>query len=146
MAITKFLARDITTEIKISSVFTAIGGLTTIAHSPSKTAADATDMDSNGRAEHVVVQRGDQWTLTGHVLEDVSSGARDPGQEAVEDLSQEIGLSAHGTFRMTSPGGNVIEFEASADVQRPAGGHNDLATWQATIEVTGDVSYTGPGS
>lgn len=145
MAITKFLARDLVIEIQtnpVGPVFTPIGGLGTLTHNPSTNRADAADFDSNGRAEHIVVERGDSWALAGHAKEDVATGDKDLGQEKVEALAQEVGLDSLGTFRITSPGGNVIQFEGSAEVTLPGGGHNDLATWAATITVSGAVQYT----
>ena len=146
MAVTRFLARDLVVEVDPGSGFIPIGGLTTIAHAPSKTDADSTGFDSAGHAEHVVVERGETWTLTGFYLEDVSTGARDAGQDAIEDLSQEIGPSALAAFKITSPGGNVIHFSASADLTGPDGGHNDLAKFQAVLKVSGATTYTGPAS
>jgi predicted secreted protein len=143
MAVTKFLARDVTPTVKISSTYTAIAGIKTLAHSPSKVVADSTDFDSAGHAEHVVVQRGDQWTLSGDFMEDVSSGVRDPGQEALVNASHEIGLGSTVSVKLTSPFGNTVTFDCSVETTGPAGGHNDLATFQAVLEVTGAPVYGG---
>lgn len=144
MAVTKFLARDLTIEVQTNSVgpvFSAIGGLNNLSHSPSTERADTTGFDSGGRAEHIVAQRGDSWTLTGHTLEDVADGSRDAGQEAVETLGRATGTAAIGTFRLTSPGGNTVTFDASVEVTTAGGGHNEAATWSAVLEVTGAPAY-----
>ena len=145
MAITKFLARDLTIEINTGSVgfpvWTAIKGLNTLTHAPSSTDAETTDFDSNGAAEHMKAERGETWTLAGFSLEDVTTGNRDPGQQAVESLALAVGLTSLGQFRITSPGGNTATFMASAEVTRAGGGNNDPATWQAVVRVSGAVTY-----
>lgn len=145
MAITKFLARDLTIEINTGTipapVWTGIGGLNSLTHSPSSADAETTDFDSNGRAEHMKAERGDSWTLAGFALEDVTTGDRDAGQSAVETLARAVGLSSLGQFRITSPGGNTITFMASAETTLNGGGNNDAAAWQAALTVSGAVSY-----
>jgi len=150
MAVTKFLARDLAIDIFISdsgtdsgtpasgdSDWTPIGGLATLTHAPSATEADTTTFDSDGHGEHMTAQRTEQWTLAGFTLEDVTSGTRNAGQAAVEALAQEVGLDSLGWFKITSPGGNTIEFQASATVTLADGGHNDAAKWQAVLKVSG---------
>ena len=53
------------------------------------------------------MERGLEFTIAGHHLEDALTGDRDPGQAAVETLARAVGLAATGSFRVTSPGGNV---------------------------------------
>ncbi|CAN5750964.1 hypothetical protein BH23CHL7_BH23CHL7_17330 [soil metagenome] len=144
MAITKVPARDFTIEIKTAepSTFTPIGGLNSLSHSPSSNTADTTDFDSAGRAEHLVMERGDSWTIAGRHLEDASAGTRDAGQAAVEALAKEVGLASLGTFQITSPGGNKVTFEASAEVTLAGGGHNDPASWQGVLTISGEISYS----
>jgi len=145
MAITKFLARDLTIEINTGSVgsptWTHIGGLNTLSHSPSSTDAETTDFDSDGVPEHMKAERGDSWTLAGMALEDVSNGDRDPGQAAVEALALFMGPASLGQFRITSPGGNTDTFMASAEITRPGGGNNDPATWQAVVRCSGAHAF-----
>lgn len=143
MAITKFLARDLTIEVRDDDglTFLPIGGLQSITHSPAKTDADTTDFDSNGRARHIPAQRGDSFSLAGQALLDSANGDKDPGQERVEDLSRLTGLTAMGTFRLTDPGGNKATFDASVDLTLPGGGTNDAASWGATILVDGEIVH-----
>lgn len=145
MAVTKFLARDLTIQINTGTiavpVWTGIGGLNTLTHSPSSSDAETTDFDSNGRAEHMKAERGDSWSLAGFHLEDVATGDRDAGQAAVETLAQAIGLTSLDQFRITSPGANTSTFMASAEVTTAGGGNNDAAAWQAVIRVSGAITY-----
>ena len=142
MAKTKFLARDLSIDVSIAAVWTAVGGLNTLTHSPSTERADTTGFDENGRPTHLVAQRGDSWELAGHALVDIANGDKDAGQDYIEGLARAMGAAAEGLFRMTDPGGNKIEFSATPEVKLPGGGHNVAAAWGATIEITGPVTYT----
>jgi hypothetical protein len=144
VAITKFLARDLTFEVQdaAGTAWLPIGGLQSIAHSPSSENADTTDFDSNGRARHIPAQRGDSFALTGQALEDVTTGDRDPGQQRCEELALLTGLNAMGSFRITSAGGNIKTFDGSAEVTLAGGGTNDAATWAATVTVDGEIVST----
>ena len=144
MAVARFLARDLVSSVKVTGVYTAIAGVDTITHAPVSTKADSTTFDSNGRAEHIVVQRGDTFTLAGLFEEDPSTGARDPGMEELIRCSRLIGVSATACdFKLTSPGAGYIQFLCSVDFTGPHGGHNDIAKWQAVLEVTGAITFSG---
>ena len=153
MAVTKFLARDLAIAISTApgvdtidgtadDTWTPIGGLNSLTHAPSTSRADTSSFDSNGRDEHLVASRGETWTLAGFTLEDVATGDRDAGQAAVEALAKLVGPAGLGWFQITSPGGNVIHFQASAEVTQAGGGHNDAAAWQAVLQVNGEPVYT----
>ena len=87
------------------------------------------------------MERGLEFTIAGHHLEDALTGDRDPGQAAVETLARAVGLAAMGRFRVTSPGGNVDSFLASAEVTTAGGGHNDPAAWSAKLTISGAVTH-----
>jgi hypothetical protein len=150
--ITKWLAEDLNPQINTGTeavpIWTDILGLKEIGHSPSTTRADATDFNSSGREEHVVVRRGDAFTLSAHALEDVEAGVnqgdQDPGQTAVEALAQATGLASIGQFKFTTAGGRTATFKASAQHTGPQGGMNDLATWEVELTVTGGIVRAGP--
>ena len=80
MAVTKIPARDFTIEIDSGvpgpPAWTPIGGLNSLTPSPSTNRADTTDFDSNGVAEHLVMERGLEFTVAGHHLEDALTGDR----------------------------------------------------------------------
>lgn len=145
MPITKFLARDLNIDINTGTigapVWTPVGGLNTLSHSPSSSDAETTDFDSNGRAEHMKAERGDSWALAGFSLEDVTTGVRDAGQEAINVLGRATGLTSLAQFRITSPGGKTITFMASAETTLHGGGNNDAASWAANLTVSGAVTY-----
>lgn len=152
MAVRKFLARDLAIAISTApgvdtiagtddDTWTPVGGLNSLTHAPSTSRADTSSFDSNGRDEHLPASRGETWTLAGFTLEDVANGARDPGQAAVEALGKLVGPAGLGYFKVTSPGGNAIIFEASVEVTLAGGGHNDAAAWQAVVTVNGEPEY-----
>jgi hypothetical protein len=146
MPITKPLAQDYDLAIMTTpspdagvtpAVFTHIGGLTGVTYSPSKSDVDQTDMDSGSWGEHLPVRRTASWSATGHRKEDPVTGARDPGQEAVEGYQNEVGAAAIATFQYTSPSGYIIEYDASVNVT-PYGGSNDaIATWNVDMTMSG---------
>lgn len=149
MAVTKVLARDWTIEIDTdplattptgSPVWTEIKGLNTIGFSQTKNDADVTTFDSGGFLEHIPASRGYEVTLEGIFLEDVSTGDRDPGQEAVEEYADMVGAEALASFQLTSPGGTIWSFSGSVTVETPSGGNDDPTGWSATITVSGQIT------
>lgn len=122
--------------------WTQIKGLNSSSHSDASSDADTTGFDSDGANEHMVAERGESWTLAGHKLIDSATGDLDPGQEAVEDLATEVGPDSLGFFKIEYPGGATEIFKASAKVTKPGGGHNDTATWQAVLRVSGVPTFT----
>lgn len=123
--------------------FIPIKGLTSLAGSPSTTDTPTTDFDSDGVAEHQTMERSRQYTCAGFYLEDLTTGERDPGQEACELLGEQIGPASVGSFRLTSAGGNRWSFLATAEVNSPGGGgNNDMSSWNLTLNVTGAVSLS----
>lgn len=142
MAATKILARGWTFEIDTGSgtpTWTTINGITSFSVTRSKSDVDITDFSDNGWAAHLVASRGWEITLEGYWLED-ETGVKDPGQKAVDDLGLLIGSTSTDSFRMTSPGGKVYTFDASAEVTGPGGGVNEATKWSAKLTVSGQVT------
>lgn len=146
MTVTKILARDhgknweINTGTTSVPVWTKIKGINSWSPSPSKNDADTTDFDDDGRTAHMVASRGDEFTITGFYLEDPNDGTRDPGQSAVETLAAAVGYDSLKPVRFTSPGGNRLEFVASANVTIGGGGNDDPSAWEATLTVSGKIT------
>ncbi|HLT68571.1 MAG TPA: hypothetical protein VKZ72_00310 [Acidimicrobiales bacterium] len=144
MAITEIPARGFKFELNTgtngSPNWVPIAGIDTFSHTPTTNRADTRHFEDGGRLRHWVASRGDQFTLSGKRQEDPDTGDRDPGQEAVEAWAQEVGPGSIKQFRITSPGGNVLTFEASAEVTLFGGGNDDPASWQVVIEVSGPIS------
>ena len=136
----KLLARECLIEIEIATTYTEIKGLNSLTLSPTTNRADTTDFNDAGRLAHIVASRGLQISLEGFRMEAESGGDRDPGQEAVEALADEFSHDSLGQFRLTSPGGEVWTFKASAEVTPMGGGNDDPNAWTATLEVSGAIS------
>lgn len=152
MAVTKFLSRAMKFYIStgagvdtirgtVDDVWTQIRGLNSKTHADASADAETTGDDSDGASEHMVAERGESWTLAGHKLLDTVTGDRDPGQQAVETLATEVGSDSLGFFKIVYPGGDIEIFQASAKVTKPGGGHNDTATWQAVLRVSGVPTF-----
>lgn len=144
MAVTEVLMQDCTAEINTgtsgSPTWVAIHGITGISHAPATSRVDTKNFDSAGRDQHKVVRRGDTFTVSAQRLEDEDTASRDPGQEAVETAAQAVGTAAEKQFRITSPGGATITFDATAQVTRLGGNTDEVATWSAELVVTGSVT------
>ncbi len=142
MAVTKVLARSWKKQILDGGNYLEIKGVNAISFSTTKQETDTTDFESAGWGEYLVAARGNTVTLEGFWLEDESDGTRDPGQAGVEASALLFGASGLSQYRLTSPGGNVMTFYASAEVEGPGGDHNAAASWKATLHVHGQITYT----
>ena len=147
MAKVKILARHLTGELNTGTdalpVWTPIGGLTSQTFDSDKTDTDDTDFDSDGWAEHKVVQRANSIALEGFYKEDPATGDRDAGQEALIALADAVGYDSIKPYRVTTPGGNMTEYQVSAKVNGPSGGGlNDNAGFSAELTVSGKPVFT----
>lgn len=137
----KVNARDWSFELNTGTValpvWTEIGEINTMTLSRSKEDTDTTVFDSNGNAEHEVMQRGQSFTIEGFYGENPADGVRDAGQAAVEALADATGIASLKQVRVTSPGGTTKTFLASAEVGDVGGGNNDKTSWSATFTRSG---------
>lgn len=142
MADDAILARDWTFEVDEAGGvnYKTIGGINTFTLGSVKNDADTTRFSSNGWMRHLPASRGVTLTLDGMYEEDVSTGARDAGQAAVETLAGYIGTTGIGTFRVTSPGGNIKTFSGSVKLNDIGGGNDDPTSWGCEITVDGEVT------
>lgn len=140
----KVLSRDfkiaINTGTIASPVWVPIRGLDEdgITITPSARETDFMDADDGGLAKPVIIGRGYGVALKGARLESATTGARDPGQQAVEAVADSVGLSAQRQFRITSPAsGTPHTLTFMAGVSATAFGGADKATWTADLRVYG---------
>ena len=141
MAVTKVLARSWTKEIYVTDAFVDINGINAFSVASTKQETDITDFESAGWGEYLIAARSNNITLEGFWLEDEGTGARDPGQAAVEASAQLFGASGLAQYRLTSPGGKTMTFYASAEVEGPGGDHNAAASWKVNLHVAGAIVY-----
>lgn len=135
----KLLARDMVFEVNRgdegSPDWTEIKGISSLTYSPTTNRANTTTFDTQGFLSHIVASRGVGFTLAGLRLEDPLTGERDPGQAFVEASALRFTYEAFEDYRITGPGGEVYEFEASVEVTPFGGGNDDPNTWSGTFTV-----------
>jgi hypothetical protein len=143
MAIQKILARGWKFEVESSTpgTYLEVKGLEQIEFSGDDSTVDTTDFNSSGWAEHMVAERKSSVSVEAQYLEDPSTGDRDPGQERVEAIAVLIGNSSLGHFKLTSPGGTIKSFSASAKMST-GGSRNDVTSWKSSFEVSGQITIT----
>lgn len=147
MALTKHLARGFVFEVEsaVANTWIQIGGVNSFEVGRDKESADTTDFASAGNAEHLPAQRSGALTVEGFFLEDLVSapaGARDPGQERCEVLSDLVGVGGVGRARYKTPANKIKHFSCSVNVTGPGGSNNDAASWSAEFERSGAVTTT----
>jgi hypothetical protein len=139
----KVNARDWTFELGdgdpagTGEVFTQIGGITSMEITQGQQETDTTDFASAGNAEHEVMERSRNITVTGHFDENPADGTRDAGQEAVETLANAVGADSLRNLRVTSPGATTWTQLVSARLGAVGGGNNDKSSWGATFVRSG---------
>jgi hypothetical protein len=143
MAVRKNLARGWTAEINTGTtgtpVWVDINGITAITPSMSTTDADNTTFDTAGWTDAFPASRSWNMTIDGKRLTDPDTGARDPGQEAVETAGFLIGPDSIRQYRVTEPAtsGAVYTFEAATSVTPFGGGINDSTNWSVALTGVG---------
>lgn len=144
MAVTEIPARDFTFELNTGTsaapTWVEVGGLISWSNSPTTVRANTQTWEDAGRQNAYVSSRGDSFVLTGRRQEDPVTGARDAGQEACEAWAKEIGPDSQKGFRITTPGGNTISFDATAECTIGGGGEDDASTWQCSLTVSGAIT------
>lgn len=141
MAAIKYNARDVEFEIEDPDnpgTWVAIDGINTFSKSHEEETTDTTVFASLGQAESQKMQIGKGLTLEGFRLKDPSTGALDPGQALVEELSERLGEDSLGGFRFAAPGDTTWEvWVAHVNLGDQGGGNNDKTSWSATFTRSG---------
>ncbi len=144
MTVERVLMEDVTVKINTGTIaapnWVEVLGINEISVKPEVTKKDVSDMKSAGNMDKRPTVRGETWTLKGQRLEDPVTGTRDPGQEAVETLSAQVGYDAVKQFQFTSPGGLTRTFEATTTCTPFGGKNDDFSSWQAEVEKCGAAS------
>lgn len=140
MAAKAILARGWTFKIGAQ----AIGGILQFTPAAQGKKTITTIFANQGQESHVVASRTKSIKLSGLYFEDPSTGVRDAGQAAVEALAEQMGDASVGSFTITSPGGHIGTFTATAIMDAPGGGGNDDETkWECTLDITpATISWT----
>jgi hypothetical protein len=145
------LARDVFSSVAINTgteevpVWTEIGGITQVTPDTSSNMVDDTDFQDAGWQKQKIAQRGKSLKLSGNYLEDPDSGEQDLGQQALFAAGDMVGYDSTVMFKTTSIGGGETAFEAIVEASWGGGGNNDNGTFDATLTVNGQTTYT-PGT
>lgn len=136
-----YLARDHELEINTGSFaapdWTTVRGWTNLSPSAETETTDDTHAQDAGWARHKVAQRGVSLSVDLQALRN-AAGERDPGQQALRDLAEAVGVGSNGDFRLYSKTtGEGFRFFGSVEMAWEGGGTNDNATTSATITVDG---------
>ncbi len=125
--------------------WTPVAGLKTFTFNPGDKAVqtDATDFDSQGQYEEVVLQRGGTMKVDGTARRDPATGLADPGQAALDALAQGLADTSIGQIRFryrTETQWRV--WTVTAKGAEVGGATNDLSKWGMELTRTGAETYT----
>jgi hypothetical protein len=145
VATKKIEARGYIFQIAVGATptWTNIAGVKTLTVNPGDKvqAVDATDFDSAGQYEEVVLQRGGSMKLEGTRRIDPATGLPDAGQSACDALAQGLVDTSVGQIRFryrTETQWRVWSVTATAGEQ--GGATNDLGKWSCNFTRTGAES------
>lgn len=142
MTTSKISARGYIFQVAVGAgpTWTPIAGIKTFAPNPGDhdSHVDATDFDSNGQYEEMVLQRGASLKLEGNRRIDKTTGLADPGQKALDDLAQGLAENSIGQIRYRhSTEVQWRVWNCTAKSSELGGGTNDLGKWGMEIHRTG---------
>ena len=120
------------------STWVAIGGINTFSKSHEEETTDTTTFASEGQAESQKMQIGKELEIEGFRLRDDATGALDPGQALVEELSELLGEDSLGRVRFAHTEDTSWEvWTAHVNLGDQGGGNNDKTSWSATFTRSG---------
>lgn len=137
-------ALDINTGSEQVPIWVPVGGINSWSPSPTLNRADTTKFSDQGHQSHLPASLGLSLTFGGFRQVDAANGQRDPGQAAVEELSQKLGPNGLAQFRHSRVGGKVTTFWASAAVTDGGGGNDDPDAWSVELQRSGTPTTSTP--
>jgi len=150
MAIRRYLARDFKFDISSNNgvTYAEISGISTWSFTVDSNEEDVSTFDNGAWGSTFYTQRTGSLSLEGFYLINTITGARDPGQLAVEVAATKVGFDAQRTFRVravTASGeiGNFF-FSGQAALGDMGGSTTDVMPWGADLIFDGRP--TGSGS
>lgn len=120
-------------------VWSQIKGLQsfTLSNSEGEESTETTTFASNGNAESQAMQRGASLSVEGRWTTD-GAGARDAGQQSVENIAQLVGEDSLGTVRFRHKDAtDWTQWTAWASLGDNGGGNNDKTSWSASFTRSG---------
>lgn len=125
----------------VTPVWATIGGIESFDLNPSEgeESTETTTFASNGIAESQAMQRGASLQVSGKAVRNGTTP--DAGQEAADNLAQQVGEESLGGFRFRHKDDtewtNWIAWVSKANV---GGGNNDKTSWGANFTRSGAAS------
>lgn len=112
----------------------------TLSNSEGEESTDTTTFASNGMAESQAMQRGASLSVEGKWTTD-GAGARDAGQESVENVAQLVGEDSLAGVRFRHKDAtDWTVWTAWASLGDNGGGTNDKTSWSASFTRSGAAS------
>jgi hypothetical protein len=137
MTVRQINARDLIMEVSdgaTSATWTGIGGLTSgaVTLNEGEEIADTTTFDSEGYYSQEKMQLGAKLALEGKLLQDPSTGVRDPGQALVEVHHEKLTYDSVQRIRFRYPGSTTWKvWDCTISVGEQGGETNDKTSWAA---------------
>jgi hypothetical protein len=144
VATKKIAARNIIVQVASGASWLAVAGIKNLVpnYGDHDQHVDATDYDSNGQYEEVVLQRGGSFKIEGFRRRDPATGLADPGQAALDTLAQGLSDSSIGQIRFRHSSETQWRvWNCTAKATEEGGAPNDLGKWGMEINRTGAETY-----
>jgi len=145
MATKKISARGFIFQAASGASWVGIAGLKTftVNYGDHDVHVDATDFDSAGQYEEVVLQRGASLKLEGTRRRDPATGLADAGQAVLDTLAQGLSDSSIGQIRFRySTEVQWRVWNVTAKATEEGGGTNELGKWGMELARTGAETTT----
>ena len=145
MATKKIAARGFIFQVANGAAWVGIAGIKTftVNYGDHDQHVDATDFDSAGQYEEIVLQRGGSLKLEGTRRRDPATGLADPGQALLDALGQGLSDSSIGQIRFRYQ--TEVQWRVWSVTAKPSeegGATNDLGKWGMELARTGAETYT----
>jgi len=137
MAAQEILASGFTIQVDIGAGYITIDGINKFTPGYSYNNADTSVFSTGPNKRHLKTSIEKTVTVEGFHWEDPDTGTRDAGQEAVETIADLAGPDAVGGLKITSPGGNVKEWDGTFAMTDGGGANEDPAAWGFEFTRTG---------
>lgn len=144
MTARKVPARDLIVQVSDGGgtpTWLTIAGLNSVTFNPSENeeTVDATDYNSAGEYEGMVMQRGAAFEMKGFIVKDHLTDVQDVGQARCETLGTGKAYGSLGAIRFRHPAATTWKVWNTAmfSVGEQGGGNNDLTSWACTVTRSG---------
>lgn len=138
MADIVMIAKDFELEVKGDGEdFLKVPQLTSLTYTQGANEVDLSNFDDDGFKSSMVVSRTRTLTFECNYLVDEDTKELNPALKLISDLNNKVGYEAIGTFRLTFPNGDKIEFRGTVSLNDMGGGVDDKLTFGGTITVNG---------